>query len=1393
MIRSYTGRKRFRRSFGRVKETNILPDLIALQKRSYEAFLQRDVPDHRRDNSGLMEIFNSFFPVKDPSGRARLDFLGYGFDEPKYTEKECRQRGGTYSASIRGRFRLSVWPEGCEPDPKNIKDMKEQEVYLGDFPLMTDRGTFIFNGIERVVVSQMHRSPGVFFDHDQGKTHSSGKFLYAAKIIPYRGSWVDFEFDHRDILYTRIDRKKKVLATTFLMCLDSKETEEYKNSLKPGEQPDQRYLSGMSKEEIICSLYELVTYERKDNGWITPFVPEHWKGAKIESDLVDADTGEVVCKAGTKLTQRIIFQLGKNGLKTIFLRDESLIDKYIAEEYINEETGAIYIEAGDQISETTLKTIDNLDIKSIKVAFTDAINIGAYIMNTFAISKCVNREDAYLDLHKSLIPGEQPSIAGGEFLFSSMVLDPDKYDLSVVGRAKLNDRLGLDTPDTVKILEKRDIIEVVKTLLALKDGKGDLDDIDNLSNRRIRSVGELVENHCRIGMFRLERAIREKIANVDIDNFVPSDFINSKPLMTAVKDFFLTSQLSQFMDQTNPLSEVTHKRRLSALGLGGLSRERAGFEVRDVHPTHYSRLCPIETPEGQNIGLINSLASYAQINKYGFIEAPYRKVIDCKVTDEVVYITATEEYKHTIGQANIAVDNEGNIKDDLVIGRRQGEVGRYLKADVSLIDVSPKQVVSVAASLIPFLENNDATRALMGSNMQRQAVPLLRCEAPIVGTGMEAIIAKDSGSSVVAKRKGVVNYVDAKRIVVKVADRRQTGADVYNLLKFQCSNMGTCLNQRTLVKIGDKINVGDIIADGPSTDNGELALGRNMLVAFMSWQGYNYEDSIVVSEKVVRNDELTSIHIESFEVLARDTKLGNEEITRDIPNIADELLRNLDESGIIYVGSEVKPGDILVGKVTPRGETAMTPEERLLKAIFGEKSSDVKDSSFRVPPGVSGTVVEVRILIRRGVEKDERTLAIERQEIEDLAADRDDEKKILEVTYASHIKDIVVGQTLASNFYGIEKGAVITTEMVEDFSYYQIKKINVEDHAIRTEIDMLCERCEAKLEKVQHAFENSADKLRRGDDLPPGVLKLVRVFVANRRKIQPGDKLSGRHGNKGVVSRVLPVEDMPYLKDGTPIDVILNPLGLPSRMNVGQILETHLGAAAKKIGEKIQALLDAYRAKEKTMKDLKDFVIQVYDNPEDEKDIKALTNPEFLELAENLKNGIPVATPVFDGAKLEQIEDELEKAGLDKSGQVTLYDGRTGLPFDRKVTVGVKYILKLHHLVDDKIHARSVGPYSLVTQQPLGGKAQFGGQRFGEMEVWALQAYGAAYVLREMLTVKSDDVKGRSKIYESIVKGENNVEPDSPESFNVLVKELRSLGLNMSFINSAKDDIVMDE
>jgi DNA-directed RNA polymerase subunit beta len=1340
-----------------------------------------EIPLNKRENSGLMAIFNSFFPVRDTAGRAQLDFCGYILDDPKHTEKECRQRGGTYASSLMGKFRLNVWDVDFDTGARTIKDIKEQDVYLGDVPLMTERGTFIFNGVERVIVSQMHRSPGVFFDHDDGKSHSSGKFLHVARIIPYRGSWIDFEFDHRDVLYVRVDRRRKILATTFLMCLESRETEEYRKSLKKDEEINPKYITGMSKEEILNTFYEIETYKKTKNGWSTPFNKLHFKGIRLTKPIVDADTLETVASVDTKLTPRVLSQLESKGLKNILIQEEDLYNRYIAEDCINESTGEIYLEAGEQISEATFEILESIKLKKLKVVFADGINVGPYLMNTFALSKCLNREEALIDLYRAIVPGEPPTVAGGEILLKNMMFDPDRYDLSVVGRAKINDRLGFDTPDDIRVLQKRDLIGVLKLLLELKDGDGEVDDIDNLGNRRIRSVGELVENQCRIGMLRLERGVREKIVTTDIDNFVPSDLINAKPLMTAIKDFFLSSQLSQFMDQTNPLSEVTHKRRLSALGPGGLSRERAGFEVRDVHPTHYSRLCPIETPEGQNIGLINSLASYAKINKYGFIEAPYRKIVDGKVTEEIVYMTATEEYKHAVGQANIAVDEKGYITDEIVVCRRQGEVERRPKSEIDFVDVSPKQVVSVAAALIPFLENDDASRALMGSNMQRQAVPLMKCEAPLVGTGMEAIIAKDSGSSVVAKRGGVIDHVDSKRIVVRITEKGETGADVYNLLKFQCSNMGTCINQTPLVKTGDIVKAGDIIADGPSSDCGELALGRNMLVAFMSWQGYNFEDSIVLSENVVKNDDLTSIHIENFEVVARDTKLGNEEITRDIPNIAEENLRNLDESGIVYVGSEVKPGDVLVGKVTPRGETAMTPEEKLLKAIFGEKSADVKDSSFKVPPGISGTVVDVRVLVRRGLEKDERTIAIERQEIEDLAKDRDDEKRILEHTYLMHMKNKIIGKTVHKEISNIPADTVITQDLIKDMSFYQLRKVVVTDKEMQKECDALVKQFEERIEKIQKTFEKSVDKLRKGDDLPPGVLKLIKVFVANKRKIQPGDKMAGRHGNKGVVSKILPIEDMPYLEDGTPIDIILNPLGLPSRMNVGQILETHLGAATKGLGKIVQKALEDYRANNSTLSKLKDTVIKIYTDETDKSDLKALKAEDFVILAENLSKGVPVASPVFDGANLEDIEKTLEKANTDKSGQTTLYDGRTGLPFDRKITVGIKYMLKLHHLVDDKIHARSVGPYSLITQQPLGGKAQFGGQRFGEMEVWALEAYGAAYILREMLTVKSDDVKGRSRVYESIVRGENDVEPETPESFNVLVKELRSLGLNISF------------
>ncbi len=1395
MARSYTGRKRFRRSFGHIKEKNIISDLISIQKDSYRSFV-RESSEHS-DTEGetwLESIFKAFFPVVDENGKARLEFCGYQLDEPQYSEKECRQRGGTYSSSLRGKFRLIVWEVDIDTGVKTIKDIKEQDVYLGDIPLMTERGTFIFNGIERVIVSQMHRSPGIFFDHDHGKTHTSGKVLYSARIIPYRGSWIDFEFDHRDAVHVRIDRKRKFPVSVFLMCLDSKETEEYRKTLKPGEHVDSSKITGMSKDEIYNYFYEKVTYSKTKDGYVTPFVKQHWRGANIDFDITDANTKEILIKAGTKITMRILNQIERNGLEKVLLPREALYGKFLAETMLGQD-GTVIAESGTKIDEEILNNIEKLGKKNIPTLFVDYTNVGPYIMNSFELCKCKNRNEALLEMYKALVPGEVPSIAGAENMLYGMLFDHEKYDFSAVGRAKFNDRLGLPIEDDCRILRKSDILLVIKTLLELKDGNGEVDDIDNLGNRRIRSVGELIENQCRMGMLKMERSIREKMATTDVDTYVPSDLINAKPLITSIRDFFVSSQLSQFMDQTNPLSEVTHKRRLSALGPGGLSRERAGFEVRDVHPTHYSRLCPIETPEGQNIGLINSLASYARINKFGFIEAPYKKVVNGKITDEIVYMTATEEYKYSVGQADIKMDENGNITEEYAICRYKGEVTKKPRSEISFVDVSPKQVVSVAAALIPFLENDDASRALMGSNMQRQAVPLVKSEAPLVGTGMESIIARDSGTSVIAKHSGIVDHVDAQRIVIRVDDDQETGADVYNLLKFQCSNMNTCINQRPLVKVGEHIDAGDIIADGQSIDCGELALGKNMLVAFMSWNGYSFEDSIILSERVVQNDDLTSIHIEGFEIMARDTKLGNEEITRDIPNVSDDALRNLDESGIVYVGAEVKAGDILVGKVTPKGETAMTPEGKLLRAIFGEKSSDVRDTSFRVPPGVCGTVIDVKVLLRRGVEKDERSIAIERQEIESMAKDMESEKKILEHTYSMHIKERITGKTLMEKAYDIEAGTEITTQILDGLSFYQLRNLVIDDKSIMKEIHTLCTQFDKRVEKVQKHFEQSVAKLRKGDDLPPGVLKLIKVYVANKRKIQPGDKMAGRHGNKGVVSKILPVEDMPYLEDGTPVDIILNPLGLPSRMNVGQILETHLGAAAKGLGNKINKALDEYRAGIIKLDSVRDTILNVYPSKNDKDDVKELNDKELLELADNIKNGVPVATPVFDGAHIDDIEKCLEDADLDKSGQVTLYDGRTGLPFDRKVTVGIIYMLKLHHLVDDKMHARSVGPYSLITQQPLGGKAQFGGQRFGEMEVWALEAYGAAYILQEMLTIKSDDIVGRTKIYGTITcDNANGIEPGLPESFNVLVKELQALGLNVSFEKSddkpVKSDII---
>jgi DNA-directed RNA polymerase subunit beta len=1252
-------------------------------------------------------------------------------------------------------------------------------------PLMTRNGTFIINGTERVIVSQMHRSPGVFFDHDKGKTHSSGKYLFAARVIPYRGSWLDFEFDAKDHVYVRIDRRRKLPATTLLLALDSDVTEKLRaerrmegKTLQPGE------ALGMSKEEILSAFYGKIVYHRGELGWATPFDPEQFKG-KLNNDLIDARTGEVVLAANERMTPRAARRLQEAGLTEVLAPEIDLVDHYFAEDIINVETGEVYFEAGDEITEAALAQLLQAGIDELPVLDIDIVNRGPeskgpYIRATLAIDKNATREDALIDIYRVMRPGEPPTLETAETLFNGLFFDTERYDLSAVGRVKMNSRLDIQTDDTVRALRKEDILRILKVLVDLKDGRGDIDDIDHLGNRRVRSVGELMENQYRVGLLRMERAIRERMSSVEIDTVMPHDLINAKPAAAAVREFFGSSQLSQFMDQTNPLSEITHKRRLSALGPGGLTRERAGFEVRDVHPTHYGRICPIETPEGPNIGLINSLATFARVNQYGFIESPYRKVANGKLTDEIVYLSAMDEGRYHIAQANVPVDAEGRITDDLTNCRKAGDFVMLRPEQIDLVDVSPKQLVSVAAALIPFLENDDANRALMGSNMQRQAVPLIRAEAPLVGTGMEERVARDSGVTIIARRSGTVDQVDATRIVIRATEETSaaaSGVDIYNLLKFQRSNQNTCINQRPLVTVGDVVKAGDIIADGPSTEYGELALGRNVLVAFMPWNGYNFEDSILISERIVSDDVFTSIHIEEFEVSARDTKLGQEEITRDIPNVGEEALKNLDEAGIVYIGAEVKPGDILVGKVTPKGESPMTPEEKLLRAIFGEKASDVRDTSLRLPPGVAGTIVEVRVFSRRGVEKDERALAIERAEIERLAKDRDDERAILERSFAARMKELLLGQTLVSGPKGVKSGSEITEELLAEHTTANWRQITVRDDARMADLEALKKQMEDAIGELTKRFEDKVEKLQRGDELPPGVMKQVKVFVAVKRKLQPGDKMAGRHGNKGVISRIVPAEDMPYLEDGKPVDIVLNPLGVPSRMNVGQILETHLGWASAGIGQRIGEVMEKIHG-DTGKAELRTLLGEVYEGPE-KSEVEALADDELVSLAGNLVHGVPMATPVFDGAREADIVAMLEKAGLAGSGQVTLIDGRTGEAFDRKVTVGYIYMLKLHHLVDDKIHARSIGPYSLVTQQPLGGKAQFGGQRFGEMEVWALEAYGSAYTLQEMLTVKSDDVSGRTKVYEAIVRGDDNFEAGIPESFNVLVKELRSLGLNV--------------
>ena len=1383
METSFTGRKRVRKYFGRLAATVEMPNLIEVQKTSYEHFLQHDTAVDKRTDTGLQEVFKSVYPIKDFSERGTLEFVSYNFEEPKYDVEECQQRGMTYAAPLKVTLRLVVWDIDEETQARSIRDVKEQDVYMGDMPLMTDNGTFVINGTERVIVSQMHRSPGVFFDHDKGKTHSSGKFLFTARIIPYRGSWLDLEFDSKDLVYVRIDRRRKLPATTLLLALDSDATEKLRVKRKEDGKPlTPEEKTGMNPGGLLDYFYNKVNFIRvKKKGWKTAFMGDSLRGVKLTSDLINAKTSRVAVKAGTKMTPRLVRDLVKKGLKELLLPTEDLIGRYIASDIINEKTGEIYAEAGDEITEETLQVFDDVKIDVISTLAIDHVNVGPYIRNTLAVDKNTTREEALIDIYRVMRPGEPPTLDTAEALFESLFFDPERYDLSAVGRVKMNSRLGFETDDTVRILRKQDILEVVRTMVEMKDGRGDVDDIDHLGNRRVRSVGELMENQYRIGLLRMERAIRERMSSVDIDTVMPHDLINAKPAAGAVREFFGSSQLSQFMDQTNPLSEVTHKRRLSALGPGGLTRERAGFEVRDVHPTHYGRICPIETPEGPNIGLINSLATYARVNKYGFIETPYRRVDNGKLSTEVVYLSAMDEGRYTIAQANAEVDDKGALIQDLVSSRKNGDFIMVRPEDVEFIDVSPKQLVSVATALIPFLENDDANRALMGSNMMRQAVPLIQPEAPLVGTGMEATVARDSGATIVAKRSGVIDQIDATRIVVSATEEKshsETGVDIYNLLKFQRSNQNTYLHQRPLVKVGDKVRAGDTIADGPSTDLGDLALGRNVLVAFMPWQGYNFEDSILISERIVRDDVFTSIHIEEFEVMARDTKLGQEEITRDIPNVGEEALKNLDEAGIVYIGAEVKPSDILVGKVTPKGESPMTPEEKLLRAIFGEKASDVRDTSLKLPPGVSGTVVEVRVFSRRGVDKDERALAIERADIDHLAKDRDDERAILERSFQARLKALLLDKKSAGGPKGLKAGIKLTDEVLDSYTPGQCSQIIVANDKVMKDIESLKGKFEADIAILQGRFENKVDKLQRGDDLSPGVMKMVKVFVAVKRKLQPGDKMAGRHGNKGVISKIVPAEDMPYLEDGTAVDLLLNPLGVPSRMNVGQILETHLGWACAGLGRQIGEMLDTAKTDGDT-KNIRAKFKDVYGPQTYNDNVSDLNDEEVLELADNLRGGVPIATPVFDGAHENDIVEMLEKAGLSKSGQVTLIDGRTGETFDRQVTVGYIYMLKLHHLVDDKIHARSIGPYSLVTQQPLGGKAQFGGQRFGEMEVWALEAYGAAYTLQEMLTVKSDDVSGRTKVYEAIVRGDDTFEAGIPESFNVLVKELHSLGLNV--------------
>ena len=1358
MSYSFTEKKRIRNNFGKSTEVLEVPYLLATQINSYAGFLQSGVSPEKRTDNGLHAAFSSVFPIESHSGYAVLEYVKYRLGEPTFDVRECQQRGATYAAPLRVLVRLVIYDKEAAGNAKIVKDIREQEVYMGELPLMTDNGTFVINGTERVIVSQLHRSPGVFFDHDKGKTHSSGKLLFNARVIPYRGSWLDFEFDHKDCVYVRIDRRRKIPATILLRGL------------------------GYDNEEMIKIFFETNKFTLSAEKCLFHIVPERMRGEIAAFDIKHND--QILVEEGRRITGKHIREMNKAGLTEVEVPREYLSGKILGHNLIDQSTGELVANVNDELTSALIERSIDSGITEINTLYVNDLDNGPYISNAMRLDTTTNALEALVEIYRMMRPGEPPTKDSAENLFQNLFFTDERYDLSTVGRMKFNRRLGREEATGTGTLTKQDIIDVLKELIAIRNGNGNVDDIDHLGNRRVRSVGEMIENQFRVGLVRVERAVKERLTLADSEGLMPQEIINAKPVSAAVKEFFGSSQLSQFMDQNNPLSQVTHKRRVSALGPGGLARERAGFEVRDVHATHYGRVCPIETPEGPNIGLINSLSVYARTNGYGFLETPYRKVIDGIVTDQVDYLSAIEEGEFVIAQASVAVDKSGKLVEGLVSCRHKDEFALAMSDTVQYMDVSSKQIVSVAASIIPFLEHDDANRALMGSNMQRQAVPTLRAEKPLVGTGMERTVAKDSGVTVVAARGGSIEAVDAARIVVRVNDTEtETGApgvDIYNLTKYTRSNQNTCINQKPLVKPGDIVNAGDILADGPSTDMGELALGQNMLVAFMPWNGYNFEDSILVSERVVKEDRFTTIHIEEKTCVARDTKHSPEEITADIPNVSEEALSKLDESGIVYVGAEVKGGDILVGKVTPKGETQLTPEEKLLRAIFGEKAADVKDTSLRVPGSIEGTVIDVQVFTRDGVKKDKRALDIEQEEIKRYRKDLDDQLKILEEDIFARVAKLLVGKVAQSGPGGHKAGNEIKQDYLNGLRHSEWLKIKMKDEDINLQLETVVAQVEQQRKDFDEKFEIKRKKITMGDDLAPGVLKMVKVYLAVKRRIQPGDKMAGRHGNKGVISMIRPIEDMPYTADGNPVDIVLNPLGVPSRMNVGQVLETHLGWAAKGLGIKIGKMLEAkYDAEKAKVTAIRDYLDKIYNSSGRKEDLDSFTDKEILEMAANLVGGVPMATPVFDGASEDEIRTMLKLADLPEHGQITLYDGLTGEPFEREVTVGYMYMLKLNHLVDDKMHARSTGPYSLVTQQPLGGKAQFGGQRFGEMEVWALEAYGAAYTLQEMLTVKSDDVTGRTRMYKNIVDGDHKMEAGMPESFNVLIKEIRSLAVNI--------------